>query len=218
MGQVVLIVLAGLAVLTLVVLVAPVRIRASFAPGTAVMRVRYLIFFSEYDVKTRVRTRGVLGRVISRRGPRPPKPPKPKKPKRERKPPEERPRLRERGQLLWSSRLVLRRAFLVVMRLVGRILRSFRLESADINLTMGLANPAHTGMATGLFHATQPAVRRRFPRLRLSLHPDFQRPIKKAEGEIVYRIIPMEPVAHLLRALGTLPWRGLWKFKKAWSS
>jgi hypothetical protein len=218
MGQVVLIVLAGLVLLTLVVLLAPVRIRLAFGPDAAVMRVRYLIFFSEYDVKTRVRTRGILGWAVSRRGPRPPKPSKPKKPKPEPKPPEERPGLRERGQVLWSSRLVLRRAFLVAVRFVGRILRSFRLQSADINLTIGLNNPAHMGMATGLFHATQPAVRHRFPRLHLSLFPDFQRPIKEAEGEIVYRIVPLEPVAHLLRALGTLPWRGLWKFKKAWSS
>jgi hypothetical protein len=119
---------------------------------------------------------------------------------------------------LWSSRLVLRHAFLVVVRFVGRVLRSFRLESADVKVTLGFGNPAHTGVATGAFHATRSAVRRRYPRLHLSLQPDFQRSIKEAEGEIVYRIIPMEPIVHLLRALGTLPWRGLWKFKRAWSS
>jgi hypothetical protein len=107
---------------------------------------------------------------------------------------------------------------LIVVRLVGRLLRSWRFQEGHLEMVIGLGDPARTGMATGLFYAVQPALRQRLPRFGISLIPDFHQPTMRVEGDLTLRLLPIEPLRHLVYSLGTLPWRGLWKLRKAWTT
>ena len=217
MGQLTTIALLALLILILVPLLAPVRIRVVFTPGGTRIRTRWMMQFVEYHLPERVQLFGIGKYVLFRRTLGPSRPPL-EEPTIEPATARKRIGIGARTRAAWHYRPVLRRSLLVVLRLVGRLLRSFHFQEGRVMMTVGSGDPARTGMLTGMYYALQPALRRRFPRLHLSLTPDFNQLIMSVEGYFKWRLIPIEPVFHLMRALGTLPWRGLWKLRKAWSS
>jgi hypothetical protein len=217
MSQLITIALLGLLVIILVPLLAPVRIRMTVTPEASRVRTQWMLQYVEYQFPERVQVFGFWRWVLYQRPLRLRKPRK-KKPRVEKKEPEKDVALSTRARVAWYYRVIIRRTLLIAVRFVGRVLRSFHLQEARMAMTIGLSDPARTGMLTGLWYAVQPAVRQRFRRVKLTLTPDFNRSIMRVDGFIKLRLIPVEPVFHLARVLGTLPWRGLWKLKKAWSS
>jgi len=216
-SQLITIALVGLLVIILVPLLAPVRIRMSFTQEKSRVRIQWMLQFVEYRYPERVQAFGFAGHIFYQRLIVPRK-------RRDKKPPERKqgPKthvpIGVRARVAWYYRLVIRKTLLVALRFVGRILRSFHLQEGHVAMTVGLGDPARTGMMTGLWYAVQPAVRQRFRRVNVTLTPDFNRSIVRMDGLFRLRLIPVEPLWHLVRALGTLPWRGLWKLRKAWSS
>jgi hypothetical protein len=215
MSDLITIALIGLAVIILVPLVAPVRVRVRLTPDGSRIRTQWMLQFIENRYPERVRIIGFWKYELARQAFAPKRRKKP--PVEKKKPETEGPPWTVRARTAWDFRLVLRRALLVAVRLVGRLIRSFRFQGGHLEITMGTGDPAKTGMLTGLYYAVQPQLRQRFPRLMLAWRPDFDRSIFGVDGEFKWRLIPVEPVYHLLRALATLPWRGLWKLRKAWS-
>ncbi len=216
MSQLITIVLLGLLVIILVPLLAPVRIRMSFTPEGSRIRTQWMLQFVEYQFPERVQVFGFARHVFYRRKLLPRK--RRKKPPVEDKKPTKHVPFSVRARIAWHYRLTLRRTLYIALRFVGRIIRSFRLQEGRVAMVVGLSDPARTGMMTGLWFAIQPAVRQRFRHVKVTLTPDFNRSIMRVDGFFRFRLIPVEPVWHLVRALGTLPWRGLWKLRKAWSS
>jgi len=215
-SQLITIALLGLLVIILVPLLAPVRIRMSFADGKSRVRMQWMLQFVEYRYPERTQAFGFAGhvfyekRIVRRR--------KPKKPTVKKAKPKKAVPISVRSRVAWYYRVVLRKTLIVLLRFVGRLLRSFRMREGWVAMTVGLSDPARTGMMTGLWFALQPALRRRFGRVKVTLTPDFNQSIMRVDGLFKLRMIPVEPLWHLVRALGTLPWRGLWKLRKAWSS
>lgn len=217
MSQLITIALLGLLVIILVPLLAPVRIRMSVSPEMSRVRTQWMLQFVEYRFPERIQAFGFAKHVFFERKLVRRKPRKKKPPTEEKKPKKHVP-VSVRARVAWYYRSVLHKTLVVVLRFVGRLLRSFHLQEGHVAFTMGLGDPARTGMMTGLWYAVIPSVRRRFRRVNVSLTPDFNQSIMRVDGLFTLRLIPIEPLWHLLRALGTLPWRGLWKLKKAWSS
>ena len=215
MGLLITIALLGLLILILVPLLAPVRIRVVFTPESSRTRTQWMLQFVEYQLPERVQVFGIGKYVLFRRNLGPPQPLLRKKPRAEPAEAREQIRIGARTHAAWQYRLVIRRALLVALRFVGRLLRSLHFQEGRVMMTLGLGDPARTGMMTGWFYALQPALRQRFPRFHVALTPDFNRPITRVEGYFKWRLVPIEPLFHLLRALGTLPWLGLWKLRKA---
>lgn len=218
MSQLITIALLGLLVIILVPLLAPVRIRLTFTPEGSRIRTQWMLQFVEYRFPERVQVFGFARHEFFRRTLLPRR--KRKKPPvaEAEKEPKKRVPIGVRARVAWQFRMTLRRTFRVALRFVGRILRSFHLQEGRVAMTVGLSDPARTGMMTGLWFAVQPALRQRFRRVKVTLTPDFNRSIMRVDGLFRFRLIPVEPVWHFVRALGTLPWRGLWKLRKAWQS
>lgn len=120
--------------------------------------------------------------------------------------------------LIWANRPVWRRVVQVIFRMIWRILRSWTVEEGRADVRFGLGDPAYTGMATGYLHAFWPAIGTFLPRWTVSFQPDFSRPVFAMNADIRLRLIPIVPVWHFLHAVGSLPWGGLWKMRRAWSS
>jgi hypothetical protein len=120
--------------------------------------------------------------------------------------------------MIWAHRPVWGRVLRVILRMVWRILRSWTVEEARADVRFGLGDPAYTGMATGYVHAFWPTIGTFLPRWTVSFLPDFNRAMFALNADIRLRLIPVVPIWHFVHAVGSLPWGGLWKMRRAWSS
>jgi hypothetical protein len=225
MQWLILLFLACLALLA-ALLLAPIRVQVALAPGQRQVSIFYLgfaIFWDQLASRTDLcflgcRLRSRPGReLITRPTPtRPPTGPAVHEAASRSRLPESVRRIR----LLWSYRLILRRTVFVAARLVGRLWRSWRLESGRLQIVFGSKDPALTGLASGLFWAMRPTLHQQWPMLAIDWQPIFAPAVEttlRVEATLVYRVIPVEPSWAVARALGTLPWRGLIRLKKAWA-
>lgn len=211
-------VVLGAAALSAGAMLWPIWIRMVWTSDRQFLRVRYLVVSYEMDFKQRCRRIRILGLVVSTRlaedtsardsasdgtnlGGR-------------------RRKLQIVGtiQTLWAYRGPLRHASIVLVRLSGRLIRAWHVEHADVRLTVGLGDPAQTGMATGWFSAVWPALRPTFPAWDVSWEPNFEKRLARADVRVVLRLIPARAVYHLCQAFVSLPWRGLWGLRKALAS
>ena len=103
-------------------------------------------------------------------------------------------------------------------RLLLRLARQFRgwwhLENSRIEFTIGLENPAHTGMALGALSAFGGIIEARWAKLRISGRADFDSMTFHSHGEVIFRIRAWDPVWDLSRTLIAAPWRSLLKLKR----
>ncbi|HUU46611.1 MAG TPA: DUF2953 domain-containing protein [Acidobacteriota bacterium] len=220
MSEVFLAVLIGLGLILVIILLAPVRVQVTIREAQRRIGLRYLgaeIAIEHPDTRWVFRFLGLRigsGRIVSK--PRR----KVAKARKEPRPATTRPRVRlfRRLATSWSHSPTVRRMLLVIVRLTGRLPRSWRLEKGRIDLAFGLGDPARTGMMLGYVSAVRGIVQRRWQHLGIVFTPDFNRWLFRMEADLTLRIIPVQPVYHLLRAVGSIPWRGLWKLKRAWAS
>lgn len=210
--------LAALALLVVLALLAPVRVRARIGGGHGDIRVTGLGVGLLVSAPEGVLTVFLFGRRLWSRplGGTKAK----QKPSRPKGAPKKRaePNLLSRFRLLMDTRPLLRRVLIVAARLMGRLLRAWRLEEGHLALTVGTGNPAHTGILTGYFQAMLAVITRDRKNLTVEWNPDFHRAVFEMSARLTLRIIPIRPVFAVLRALGSLPWLGLWKLKRAWAS
>ncbi|MEW5701853.1 MAG: hypothetical protein AB1792_06455 [Candidatus Zixiibacteriota bacterium] len=121
---------------------------------------------------------------------------------------------------LWEYRSVLRRAAIVLARLLGRLWRCWRLERGRVFVSVRAANPALTGWASGVFWAMQPAIRKRWPVLDVNGSFDFAPRASSelaVESDLMYRGLPLMVVWAVGRAAVTMPWRDVIRMKRAWA-
>lgn len=199
---------------TMLLLLWPVRVRLSAGPSAGWVEVRYFLWWMRRDVLTGQRELRIAGIRMPKRKPRPPKPKGVKRPVAK---PKVEVTVRDRVRTVWAHRPVIRRVTVILARLVGRIIRSWHMDYAHLSLVYGLGDPGRTGMLTGFLFASRPAVLAFLPKWRIGLHPNFEQAQFVAELDMSMRLIPLEPVVHIARAVGTLPWRGVWKLKTAWN-
>lgn len=210
--------LIGLAALVILALLAPVRVRARIEGGRGDIRVTglgvgLLVSAPEgvltvYLFGLRLWSRPLGGKKAEKRVP---------KPKGVQKKKSEL-NLMSRFRLLRDTQPMLRRVLIVTARLMGRLLRAWRLEEGHLALTVGTGNPAHTGILTGYFQAMLAVITRGRKNLTVEWNPDFHRAVFEMSARLTLRIIPIRPVFAVVRALGSMPWFGLWKLKRTWAS
>jgi hypothetical protein len=207
---------AGIVLIGLVLLLSPFRLRGQYSDGGGLFAVRYLGVEVSFQLPAGIWTVRLLGlrlwtgrSVPSRDG----------KPRVRRKPkPKTRLDLGRRVALLRSHSPVVRRASLTLGRLLGRLAAAWHLEDGYVELTLGTGNPAHTGMMAGYAQAIRHGLRRLWPLIRVDFTPVFNERVVRFQAGLMLRIIPLRPVYDIMRAVGSLPWRGLWKLKRAWVS
>lgn len=207
-------ILLGIALAVLIV--APVRVRVRISPEGGEVVTRYLWLERRYVLGAFADRMTEIGlrRLVSLRDFALPK----QRPRKRAEPevatkPEE-----SDWPVIWAHRAVWRRVVIVVARMVGRILRSWTVEESRVDVAFGLGNPAYTGMATGYAHAFWPGIQPFFPRWKVRFHPDFESTAFGIDAEMRLRLLPVVPLWHIIRALGSLPWPGLWRMRKAMSS
>jgi hypothetical protein len=207
-------ILTILLLVLLVCLLAPIRVRLTTGPEGGMVRVRYLWLRREYQVAPFAERLGEFGlhRLESLRDFAMPRGGTDRATKADAQ------RREADWTAMWINRGVWRRVVHVLLRMIGRILRSWTVEEARLAVAFGLGDPAYTGMATGYAHAFWPTIGTFLPRWKVSFHPDFDSAVFALDADIRLRLIPIAPLWRILQALGSLPWSGLWKMRKAWSS
>lgn len=228
MLDVLLIIAAVIVFLGIVMLLWPLRVRFQVWPGRAQLNIRYLLMHMQMNFLTGASTVRFAGLTVAS-GMADEKEPKEEKPKADEKPKAEKkkgpsirerlqkvgPSEREKGRILWEHRPLLRRVLIKMAKLVGRLIRAWRLDHAKLVLVMGLDNPASTGIAAGCIYAALPSLQMSLPRWQIAFVPEFTQAHVAVDADIALRLIPLEPLYQIIRTLGTLPWRGLWKLKAA---
>ena len=120
----------------------------------------------------------------------------------------------DRIQALINDRDILVRSGRVALRLARRFRGWWHLEKGMIELTVGLGNPAYTGLAVGALSACGGMIEARWPQVHVASYANFEMTTLHSRGEVIFRIRAWDPVRDFIRFLATLPWRGLWKMKK----
>ncbi len=192
--------LAAFALIIVALLLAPMRVVIGWSGWLVQVRLRYL------GMSLQVWTRNLLERS-------------PKHTKRRERAPD-----RDFGSMieklidgldtLVSNRETLEESARSALRLLHRFGRMLQLERGQIDIKIGMANPAYTGVANGMLWALSGMVQARWPQLFIRSLPDFDSTALDCSGEIVVRFRVWQPVWESLRFLATLPWRGLRKMKK----
>lgn len=120
----------------------------------------------------------------------------------------------DRIEALFEHRDVLVRAGRAGLQLARRFRHWWRLDRGTIELSFGLKNPAHTGMAHGALSAVSGMIGARWPQVCVISLPDFDTQSFGSRGELVFSIRAWDPVKDLVRFAATLPWRGLLRLKR----
>lgn len=219
MLDVLLIIAASAVLLGILLLLWPLRVALQVWPGRARVEIRYFLIGLTMDFlagESKLRFAGVMV-ATSKAKEREPKEKKEKTPlsellKRLRHPG---PDQQRRRRILWAHRPLLRRVTIDIIRMLGRILRAFRMDHGKLALVLGLGDPAKTGFAAGCIYAALPTLQMAMPRWQVTFVPEFTRAQVAVDADIALRLIPLEPLYQIIRTLGTLPWRGLWKLRAA---
>ena len=102
---------------------------------------------------------------------------------------------RKRGQLLRANPM---RVVLATQQLLGELLHRVRFDRADIDMTLGLGDPADTGQAFGMLaplvygaHAT--------PRMNIRLQPVFEKAALRGRADMRLSLIPILLVMPFVR-------------------
>ncbi|HWO56625.1 MAG TPA: DUF2953 domain-containing protein [bacterium] len=119
--------------------------------------------------------------------------------------------------VLRENRDTLSRTAHVTLLFLRRLWRSWRLESGHVMVALGTGDPAATGMAHGMISALAGVLASRWPQVRLESHPDFEDAAFESHGRLVFRFRLLDPAWHFLRYMVTLPWRGLARIKRQWA-
>lgn len=117
-------------------------------------------------------------------------------------------------EALIENREVVVRAGEAGLRLARRFRHWWRLDHGMIELSFGMKNPAHTGIAHGTVSALGGMVAARWPQIHVVSLPDFDSPAFDSKGEIVFSIRAWDPLIDLIRFGATMPWRGLLRLKR----
>jgi hypothetical protein len=190
------VILGILAVLAIVVLVAPVRLIGIWEAT------RVEVWLSFLGLRGRIWNRNFAEPSVAK-----------KRKATERHAPEQIDPLQLIG-VLRENRDTLSRTAHVTLLFLRRLWGSWRLESGQVAVALGTGDPAGTGMAHGMMSALAGVLASRWPQVQLESHPDFEGAAFESHGRLVFRIRLLDPAWHFLRYMVTLPWRGLLRMKR----
>lgn len=120
----------------------------------------------------------------------------------------------DRIEALIGHRDVLMRSGRLLMQLAREFSGWWHLEESHIDITFGLGNPAHTGMALGAISTFGGMLQARWPKLRIIGHANFDTMTLTSRGEVIFRIRMWDPVLDITQKLVRAPWLGLRKLKR----
>ncbi len=103
----------------------------------------------------------------------------------------------------------------IAVRLARRFAGWWHLEASRVEITLGLGNPAHTGMALGALSAFAGTIAGRWPHIQIYARANFDSLVLSSRGEVIIKIRAWDPVWDIIRTLPSVPWRGLWKLKRS---
>jgi hypothetical protein len=120
----------------------------------------------------------------------------------------------ERLEAVFDHRDTLVESGRVAMHLARRFAGWWHLEASRVEITLGLGNPAHTGMALGALSAVAGMIAGKWPQVHIYGRANFDSRALSSRGEVIIRIRAWDPVWDIIRTLPSVPWRGLLKLKR----
>lgn len=198
------------AVLALICLVAPVRLRLSFNDRKRAVALRWLVIDLEGNLKERAFRLSLFDRsVITRKFKKSEeevKKTKKKRPKAMGKVAEDKKKKSKLGLLyVWSRKELVLRVIRVAFRFLVEILRTIRWDKLCLELDVATPDPALTGILYGQLCAVKYSACHFFPSAQIHVQPDFVNQLPRGNAETAFSLRPLNIVAPASKMFLALP-------------
>ncbi len=198
------------AVLALICLVAPVRLRLSFNDRKRAVALRWLVINLEGNLKERAFRLSLFDRsVITRKFKKSEeevKKTKEKRPKAMGKVAKGKKKKSKLGLLdVWSRKELVLRVIRVAFRFLVEILRTIRWDKLCLELDVATPDPALTGILYGQLCAVKYSACHFFPSARIEVRHDFVNQLPSGSAETVFSLRPLNVVAPASKMFLALP-------------
>jgi len=198
------------AVLALICLVAPVRLRLSFNDRKRAVALRWLVIDLEGNLKERAFRLSLFDRsVITRKFKKSEEEVKKTKEKRPRTKGEIEEGKKKKSKLglldVWSRKELVLRVIRVAFRFLVDILRTIRWDKLRLEVDVATPDPALTGILFGQLCAVKYSANHFFPSARIEVRHDFVNQLPSGSAETVFSVRPLNVVAPASKMFLALP-------------
>ena len=198
------------AVLALICLVAPVRLRLSFNDRKRAVALRWLVIDLEGNLKERAFRLSLFDRsVITRKFKKSEEEVKKTKEKRPRTKGEIEEGKKKKSKLglldVWSRKELVLRVIRVAFRFLVEILRTIRWDKLRLEVDVATPDPALTGILFGQLCAVKYSANHFFPGARIEVRHDFVNQLPRGNAETVFSVRPANVVVSASKMFLALP-------------
>ena len=198
------------AVLALICLVAPIRLRLSFNDRKRAVALRWLVIDLEGNLKERAFRLSLFDRsVITRKFKKSEEEVKKTKEKRPRTKGEIEEGKKKKSKLglldVWSRKELVLRVIRVAFRFLVEILRTIRWDKLRLEVDVATPDPALTGILFGQLCAVKYSANHFFPSAQIHVQPDFVNQLPRGNAETAFSLRPLNIVAPASKMFLALP-------------
>lgn len=198
------------AVLALICLVAPIRLRLSFNDRKRAVALRWLVIDLEGNLQEKAFKLNLFNQtIIARRFKRAKeevKKTKKKRPKAMGKVAKDKKKKSKLGLLdVWSRKELVLQVIRVAFRFLVDILRTIRWDKLCLKLDVATPDPALTGILYGQLCAVKYSACHFFPSAQIQVQPDFVNQLPRGNAETVFSVRPVNVVAPASKMFLALP-------------
>jgi hypothetical protein len=209
MGTFFAVTLGIVAILGLICLVAPVRLRLTFSDKTRALALSWLAMDVEGNLKEKVFRVDLLHqRIIARKFKKPGKDVKKTEGEESEAKGEvdkEKKKSKLRALDLWMKKELLARVIRIAFGFILDLLRAIRWDELSLELDVATPDPALTGILYGQLCALKHSTDYLLPNARVLLRPDFVNQLPKGSAETVFSIRPVNVVVSASKMFLALP-------------
>lgn len=198
------------AVLALICLVAPVRLRLSFNDRKRAVALRWLVIDLEGNLKERAFRLSLFDRsVITRKFKKSEEEVKKTKKKRPRTKGEIEEGKKKESKLslhdLWLKKELVLRVIRVAFRFFIDVLRTIRWDKLRLEVDVATPDPALTGILYGQLCAAKYSACHFFPGAQIQVQPDFINQLPRGNAETAFSVRPVNVIAPASKMFLALP-------------
>ena len=199
--------LGMVAILTLVCLVAPIRLRLSFDDKKRSLALSWLAIDVERNLKEKTLRLSLFDqRIMTKRFGKSEENAKKEKEERlgEKKKPEKK-KSKLRPLDLWIKKELLVRVIRIAIRFILDLLRAIRWDELSLELDVATPDPALTGILYGQLCALKHSTDFLLPNARVRVQPDFVNQLPKGNAETVFSVKPVNVIVSASKMFLALP-------------
>ena len=194
-------------ILTLICLVAPVRLRLTLDDKRRALALSWLVIEAEGNLREKILTLDLLHRRIITRKFREDGEEAKKKEKKSRTEADQRKKKKSKlGPLdLWVKRELVVRLMRITLRFILDLLRDIRWDKLSLELNLATPDPALTGALYGQLCALKYSTDGLLPNARVLVQPDFVNELPRGTAETVFSVKPVNIVISASKMFLALP-------------